>query len=106
MRDKISVVIMVSVIVALLNGCSKEVPKCSDDSTTKLVRKIIIDQLGGSEGLSEKEIQENLKIEFPRASAYDEKIKKYSCEAKLVAGGAYQLPITYGYCQLNCVNVS
>jgi hypothetical protein len=36
-----------------------------------------------------------MKIEFPRASAFDEKIKKYSCEAKLVAGGAYQLPIIY-----------
>ena len=91
----------------LLTGCSKEeVPKCSDDRTTTLVRKIIIDQIercnseglneiGGSKGLSEKEIQENIKIEFPRASGFDEKIKKYSCDAKLITGGSYQFPITY-----------
>jgi len=95
MKDKIYAVIMVTVIATFLIGCSKEVPKCSDDRSTTLVRKIILDQIGGSEGLSEKEIQENMKIEFPRASAFDEKIKKYSCEAKLVAGDAYQLPITY-----------
>jgi uncharacterized protein YecT (DUF1311 family) len=60
-----------------------------------LVRKIVIEQVGGGEGLSEKEIKDSLKIEFSRASAFDEKIKKYSCEAKLVAGGMYELPITY-----------
>lgn len=82
-------------MTALLGGCSKEPPKCSDDETLSLVRKIVLEQLGGSEGLTEKEIQENLKIELPRATGFDEKIKKYSCEAKLVSGGTYQLPITY-----------
>jgi len=57
--------------------------------------KIILDQIGGSEGLTAIEIKDNLKIEFPRASTFDEKIKKYSCEAKLIAGDIYQLPITY-----------
>jgi hypothetical protein len=36
-----------------------------------------------------------MKIELPRASAFDEKIKKYSCAAKLIVGGTIQLPITY-----------
>lgn len=45
--------------------------------------------------MTEKEIKENLKVDFPRAGAFDEKIKKYSCEAKLIAGDMYQLPITY-----------
>lgn len=93
MTNRISVAIMLT--TALLAGCAKTPPKCSDDDTASLVRKIILDQFGGSEGLTEKEIMENLKIELPRASAYDEKIKKYSCEAKLVAGNKYQLPITY-----------
>lgn len=95
MKEKICLGILGTVIVALLIGCSKEPPKCSDDSTIKLVRQIILNNMGGSEGLSEKEIQDNMKIEYPRASAFDEKIKKYSCEAKLIAGGAYELPITY-----------
>lgn len=95
MNGKISGVIAVGVMSVFLAGCSKAPPKCSDEDTASLVRKIILDQFGGSEGLTEKEILENLKIELPRASAYDEKIKKYSCEAKLVAGNKYQLPITY-----------
>ncbi|MBY0575401.1 MAG: hypothetical protein K2P67_02250 [Gallionellaceae bacterium] len=36
-----------------------------------------------------------MKIDFPRASAFDGKIKKYSCEAKLTVGGMYELPIAY-----------
>lgn len=87
--------LIVGLIAVFIGGCGKEAPKCSDDETSSLVRKIILDQIGGSEGLTEKEIRENLKIELPRASAFDEKIKKYSCEAKLVAGNTYQLPITY-----------
>jgi len=95
MNGKLSSVIAVGVMSMFLVGCSKTPPKCSDEDTASLVRKIILDQFGGSEGLTEKEILENLKIELPRASSFDEKIKKYSCEAKLVAGNKYQLPITY-----------
>jgi len=95
MNGKVSCVIAVGVMSIFLTGCSKTPPKCSDEDTTSLVREIILDHFGGSDGLTEKEILENLKIELPRASAYDEKIKKYSCEAKLVAGNKYQLPIAY-----------
>ena len=59
------------------------------------MRKIVLDELGGSEGLSEQEIRENMRLEFSRATAFDKNIKKYSCDAKLITGGTYQLPITY-----------
>jgi uncharacterized protein YecT (DUF1311 family) len=95
MSGRISKVIVATMVVSVLAACGKEPPKCSDDDTFSLVRKIILDQLGGGEGLSEKEIKDNMKIEFPRASAFDEKIKKYNCEAKLTVGGMYELPITY-----------
>lgn len=95
MTGKTSTVIMATVIATFLAACAKEPPKCSDDDTFSLIRKIVLDQIGGGEGLSETEIKENMKIEFPRASAFDEKIKKYSCEAKLIVGGTIQLPITY-----------
>jgi hypothetical protein len=95
MKVKISIVIILAAMSTLLTACSKEPPKCSDDSTAKLVRQIILGQIGGSEGLSEKEIQENMKIEYPRASAFDKNVKKYNCEAQLIAGGYYKLPITY-----------
>jgi uncharacterized protein YecT (DUF1311 family) len=95
MKSKFYIVIVVTIIATILFGCSKQAPKCSDDETIKLTRKIIYDQIGGSEGLTDKEIQENMIFELPRATAHDEKIKKYSCEAKLIAGNAYQLPVIY-----------
>jgi uncharacterized protein YecT (DUF1311 family) len=95
MTVKISMVIMATVITTFLAACSKEPPKCSDEGTFSIIRKIVLEQIGGGEGLSESEIKENMQIELPRASAFDERIKKYSCEAKLIVGGAIQLPITY-----------
>lgn len=95
MKTKSFLLIFVSAFAAVLAGCTKEPPKCSDESTFALVRQIIAEQLGGREGVTDKELEENLKIELPRASAFDEKIKKFSCAAKLVAGGTIQLPITY-----------
>ncbi|MBC3807630.1 hypothetical protein H8K52_09775 [Undibacterium seohonense] len=93
---KISTAILVSLtLAAALTGCSKAPPKCSDEDTFSLVRKIVLDQIGDSEGLSETEILQNMRIDVPRASAFDEKIKKFSCEAKLIVGGKIQLPITY-----------
>lgn len=95
MSGKFSRAVVVVAIAGFLCACAKEPPKCSDADTFALVKKIILDQLGGGEGLSEQEIADSMKIEFPRASALDEKIKKYSCEAKLTVGGMVELPITY-----------
>jgi hypothetical protein len=96
MTGNISKALIATLVTTFLTGCAKEPPKCSDEETYSLVRSIILDQIGGSEGLTEKEIQDNLKIEFARASAFDENIKKYSCEAKLISGGGfYEVPITY-----------
>jgi hypothetical protein len=94
-------------MAALLAACSKEPPTCSDDKTIELVKQITIDAIGGGKGLSsgaiqggiagvtEEEIRENLNIELSRASSFDKEIKKYNCDAKLISGGAYQIPITY-----------
>lgn len=96
MTGKISTVLSAIVISGLLIACSKAPPKCGDDETIELARKIILEQVGGLEGYaSEKEIQDNIKIELPRAKAYDGKIKKYSCAAQLEVVGLLQLPITY-----------
>lgn len=88
-------IVIVSLIACFVSGCAKEPPKCSDEATFSLVRQIIADQLGGREGVTDKELQDNMRIEFPRPSAYDEKIKKITCEAKLIAGGTVEMPITY-----------
>jgi len=95
MNNKTKSTIIAALLTASIAGCAREPPKCSDEDTITLVRQIIVDQLDNHEGMTDKELQENMRIEFPRASALDEKIKKYSCEAKLIAGGAVELPITY-----------
>ncbi len=74
--------IALMVAAASFTGCVKEPPKCSDEDTLTLVRKIILDQIGGSEKLTEKEIKDNLKIEYSRASAFEEKIKKLTHQSK------------------------
>lgn len=77
----------------LAAGCTLEPPKCSDDSTLDLVRKILLNKMDLS--LSDTEMRSILKFEYPRATAIDEKIKKLSCESKLIAGDSIELPITY-----------
>jgi len=81
------------IITLLATGCTTEPPKCSDNSTLDLVRKILLKNMDLS--LNDAEMQAILKFEYPRATAIDEKIKKYSCESKLIAGDSIELPITY-----------
>jgi len=59
------------------------------------VRQIIIEKIASNEKISDEDAKKLLKLELPRASSYDEKIHKYSCEAKLISGDHYQVPITY-----------
>lgn len=81
-------------VAAILSGCTKSSPKCSDEGTLSLVRQIIINNLGGPDvvlgSTGQRIMEENLKIERSRAIAEDRKIKKYSCQATLVVGGLYQ----------------
>ncbi|MES2917856.1 MAG: hypothetical protein V4729_04480 [Pseudomonadota bacterium] len=82
--------------VSLLAGCAKAPPKCSDEETFSLVRQIVADQFwGGRAGMSEEYLQENMRFDLARASAFDADIKKYSCEATLIAGETIKLPLTY-----------
>ena len=100
-----SILCRITLIMAtciLLAACSKEPPKCSDENTITLVKQIIIEQVGPLSSMDKKETEQFnekggdfLNLELPRPSAYDKGIKKYSCEAKLIAGDNYQLPITY-----------
>jgi uncharacterized protein YecT (DUF1311 family) len=87
--------IMYLFAVVCVSGCSHEVPKCSDEDTFTLIRQIIVGQIGGRDGVSDEELQKNLRFELSRATAFDETIGKFSCEAKLIAGGTYELPISY-----------
>jgi uncharacterized protein YecT (DUF1311 family) len=89
----------------VLFGCAKEPPKCSDSATVALVKEIVFDKLNLDAAAREKIgvtlLDGMLALENARPSGYDEKIKRFSCEATLVAksdgekGDSYRLPIQY-----------
>lgn len=80
-------------VIAQLTSCTKGVPKCGDDETIALVKDIVAKQI--SEQATLDDFKAQMAVDFPRASGFNEAIKKYDCEAKLIAGGTWQLPITY-----------
>ncbi len=91
-----------AIICTALYGCSAEVPKCSDPATLSLVKQILVDFYSPSNDIERAELVATLKpvdITLPLAEAHDEKVKRYSCRANLVAPGAnnmtYTLPIKY-----------
>lgn len=88
-----SVMISVGFIGIMLSGCSQEPPKCSDENTLSLVKQIVSEQ-AYIDNITDTEVNEVFKIDYPRASQYDEKIKKYTCDAKLMFA-EYELPIVY-----------
>jgi hypothetical protein len=81
--------------IILLSGCAKEPPKCSEESTLSLVRQLVLEQIGEQNSLSDSEKIAYLGFDVPRATAFDEKIKKYSCQATLKIGDEGKLPISY-----------
>jgi len=97
MKDKIYAATMLIVIATFLIGCSKEPPKCGDESTIKLVKEMTLDKIDKNKNFSE-EFKKTIRIENPLATAFDEKIKKYSCKAEWVQGegvSAIKIPILY-----------
>lgn len=72
----------------LLAGCkwlSQPLPKCSDDSTLDLVRKILAEHALGTSALPPVEqLRKRLIFRYPHATKLEENIRKYSCEADLV----------------------
>ncbi|WP_050464284.1 lysozyme inhibitor LprI family protein [Herbaspirillum autotrophicum] len=91
-----------AIICTALYGCSAEVPKCSDLATLSLVKQILVDFYSPSNDIERAELVATLKpvdITLPLAEAHDEKVKRYSCSANIVAPGAnnmtYTLPIKY-----------
>lgn len=87
--------IAAGILISTVGCASKEPPSCSDERTLSLVRDLVMDQIGGREGLTDAEVSSNLVFELVRPSAIDEKIRKLSCEARLVAGQYYQVPVQY-----------
>ena len=93
------------VCLPLLSACTKAPPKCSDPATTGLVKQILLDKLGVNAADRDKIgvqlLDSILSLENTRPSAFDEKIRKVSCEATLVVnskdetGNTYRLPLNF-----------
>lgn len=105
MKRRIYVLMLMTIIVTVLIGCTKEPPKCADEDTIKLVKQLIIDKINHNNqiqqqfgALNEKEIKaitEIIEIEYPLATDLNKDIKKYSCTGEAVAGGKYKAKIAY-----------
>ena len=84
-----------------VSGCAKETPKCSDDQATNLARELFAKQLSEFAGkitgttVDPKEMATKLRLDLPRASSFDEKIKKYVCEATLVDADGRKMSVSY-----------
>lgn len=95
MRRKILGKTSVFLMAACLSACGVQPPKCSDESTLSLIKKVVADHFDGVGKLSREEILANISFTNSRAAAYDEQVKKYGCEANVVIGDKYEVPITY-----------
>ena len=71
-------------------------PKCSAPQTLSMVRNIFTRQIPASQGLTDQELEEIIKIEYPRASSYDDTVKKYCCEA-IIKAGTNLRPVNFTY---------
>lgn len=87
--------LVICLVASMLVACGKDAPKCSDPETLKLARSIFVDQLGGASGVSEADLASVIKFNLPRATGYDEKIKKYGCEAQIVIDESITYPASY-----------
>lgn len=76
-------------------GCSKHPPKCSEDSTTGLVKKLLLDNLHFSDEFSTEQIKNKITFEYIKPTSFDEGIKKYSCRADLIIGEDDRMVIDY-----------
>lgn len=82
-------------IAATLAGCGNDAPKCADTATLIVVRDLFAKNTGGNHKATESELGQVLKIDSPRANGYDEKIKKYTCEATVIVDDKVKMPIKY-----------
>lgn len=82
MTNKIQLFLSLSFTLLLIVGCTSEAPKCSDKNTLDTVKRILIDQLDLETSIKE-DYSKFIRFEFPRASSYDEKVQKYSCDTQL-----------------------
>ena len=99
-KKKFAIVFIV-IISLLIGSCSGNTPKCSKESTVLTLKRLLIENYkGDSANFTENDIQymlNKIKVELPVPESYDDKIKKYSCNAKIVLQGErqYEFPIKY-----------
>ena len=83
------------ILIFFLVGCAKEPPQCSDEKTLDVVRQILSEEMNLADPGLQEEVFKNLKFVSPKATDYDKKNKKFSCESTLTSGASYQVPIKY-----------
>ena len=64
----------------------------------RTAKRLIAEKFGTVEALRAYSVDDflaHLRIDLPRATAYDEEIKRYNCTAKVIAADMYEVPFTY-----------
>ena len=93
MKKNIAGVLVICALALALAGCAKSPAKCSDEKTLAELTGQIIGQIDISQ-LDQIPIT-SLKVIDTRSTAYDENIKKLSCEGTLTMSNQLKLPIRY-----------
>lgn len=93
MKTKIAGVLAIGALALALAGCAKSPAKCSDEKTLAQLTGQIIGQIDISQ-LDQIPLT-SLKVINTRATAFDENIKKLSCEGTLTMSNQLKLPIRY-----------
>jgi hypothetical protein len=95
---KLLTTIILPALTCILAGCAQEPPKCSDEKTLTTAKRLVAEMVGNVDALRANSIDDilaHLRLDIPRATAYDEKIKRYTCTAKVIAADMYEVPFTY-----------
>lgn len=59
------------------------------------MRQILSEEMNLADPALQEEVFKNLKFVSPKATDFDKKNKKFSCESTLTSGASYQVPIKY-----------
>lgn len=89
--------------LCLLTGCqylTNSTPTCSDETTLSLVRQILGEMVLDDSVIPANDVLSNrLTFNYPRATKFEENIRKYSCEAQLIVIGEgsqkHEIEISY-----------
>jgi hypothetical protein len=101
-KCKISIILTALVATTFLSGCSKEVPKCSDDDTLKMAKQLLANTMTDTWNIQDpnhkidpKWLVDKIDFKYPVADNLNNDIKKYTCSADVNVANVLEFPLQY-----------